>query len=87
MAERFGERLRDRLGSGAAPALRRRLSRGVASASDSGMISSTTPAKISNVVCQPKRRSSATASGENRNWPNEPAAVPAPNASDRHAPA
>ncbi len=27
---------------------------------------------------------SATASGENRNWPNEPAAVPAPKASVRH---
>ena len=28
---------------------------------------------------------SATASGENRNWPNEPAAVPAPNAEVRHS--
>jgi hypothetical protein len=27
---------------------------------------------------------SATASGENTNCPNEPAAVPAPNASERH---
>ena len=38
------------------------------------------PAKINSAVCQEKLSISACASGENRNWPNEPAAVPAPNA-------
>ena len=48
-------------------------------------MSSTQAAKISSVCCQPKLSISATASGENRNCPNEPAAVPAPNASVRHS--
>ncbi len=42
-------------------------------------------ANISSVVCQPNEPISATASGENRNWPNEPAAVPKPNAVERHS--
>ena len=42
-------------------------------------------AKITSGCCQPKPSISATASGENRNCPNEPAAVPAPNASVRHS--
>jgi len=49
------------------------------------MIKSTTPAKITSVSCQPKRSMRATVSGENRNCPNEPAAVPAPKASVRHS--
>ena len=40
---------------------------------------------MTSVCCQPNRSISATASGENRNCPNEPAAVPAPNASERHS--
>ena len=48
------------------------------------MIRSTTPAKISSVVCQSTAELSATASGENRNWPNELAAVPTPNENARH---
>ena len=48
------------------------------------MMRSTTAAKMTNVSCQPTRSMSATASGENRNCPNEPAAVPAPKASERH---
>ncbi len=39
--------------------------------------------KATSACCQPKPLTKATASGENRNWPNEPAAVPAPNASER----
>ena len=39
--------------------------------------------KISSVVCHPNASISDTASGEYRNWPNEPAAVPAPKASER----
>src|SRR6266849_6055820 len=48
------------------------------------MITRTTAAKMTSVSCQPTWPMSATASGENRNCPNEPAAVPAPNASERH---
>ena len=57
--------------------------RGAASVIDSGTISSSRPEKIKSVVCQPKDSIRPTASGENRNWPNEPAAVPAPNAIER----
>ena len=57
---------------------------GIASDSDSGMMSSTTTEKITSVCCQPNWSISATANGENRNWPKEPAAVPAPKASVRH---
>ena len=53
---------------------------GAASASDSGSIVSRITAKISSVFCQPNWSISAMASGENRNWPNDPAAVPAPKA-------
>src|SRR5262249_32880941 len=57
---------------------------GVASASDSGSMMRHRPAKLINAVCQPNQSLKATASGENRNCPKEPAAVPAPNASERH---
>src|SRR5262249_42822606 len=57
--------------------------RGDANASDSGMMRSTTAAKMTSVSCQPTPPMRATASGENRNCPNEPAAVPAPKASER----
>jgi hypothetical protein len=56
---------------------------GVATASASGSTSSTRTANTSRVCFQPMLPSSATASGENRNWPNDPAAVPAPNAKVR----
>ena len=56
---------------------------GVATASASGSTSSTRTANTSSVCFQPMLPSSATASGENRNWPNDPAAVPAPNAKVR----
>ena len=58
---------------------------GVATAKASGRQNSTITAKTISVLCQPTVPSSATASGENRNWPNEPAAVPAPNANERHS--
>ena len=57
---------------------------GVASASDSGRMVSTTTLKMSSVLCQPNASINATEIGENRNWPNEPAAVPAPKPSERH---
>ena len=44
---------------------------------------SSTHEKISSVVCQPKLSIKLTAIGEKRNCPNEPAAVPAPNANER----
>ena len=47
------------------------------------MISSNVPAKISSAVCQPNASIRLTPSGENRNCPNEPAAVPAPNEVER----
>ncbi len=47
------------------------------------MISSSSAAKISSARCHPKPSIRPTPSGENRNWPNEPAAVPAPKASER----
>ena len=56
---------------------------GVASTSDSGSSSSMGAAKTSSAVCQSNASISARASGENRNCPNEPAAVPAPNANER----
>ena len=56
---------------------------GVASMIDSGSTSSIRPANISSALCQENASISACASGENRNWPNEPAAVPAPKASPR----
>jgi hypothetical protein len=42
-------------------------------------------AKIMSACCQPNESISTRASGENRNCPNDPAAVPAPSESDRHA--
>src|SRR5215203_5276521 len=48
-----------------------------------GSTSSIIPAKMKSEVCQEKLSISPWASGENRNCPNEPAAVPAPNANDR----
>ena len=83
--ERLGQRLPTAcrgapVAADAAPACR-----GAASANDSGRISSRMAAKISSVCCQPIASIRPTASGENRNCPNEPAAVPAPNAIDRHS--
>ena len=49
----------------------------------SGIISSRRAAKISSACCHPNASIRLTPSGENRNWPNEPAAVPAPKASER----
>src|SRR6202158_6085075 len=57
--------------------------RGVASASDSGRISSISAEKLTSDAGQPYRSMNSTPSGENRNWPNEPAAVPAPSESER----
>src|SRR5690348_15310030 len=57
--------------------------RGVASARDSGRMNSTTKPIVTRAVCQPEVSISTAPSGENRNWPNEPAAVPAPNDSER----
>ena len=48
------------------------------------MMNSTIRLKISSVCCQPTPPINPTAIGENRNCPNEPAAVPAPNANERH---
>ncbi len=56
---------------------------GVASISDSGNTSSIMPAKNESEVCQEKLSISPWASGENKNCPNEPAAVPPPNANER----
>ena len=42
-------------------------------------------AKMTSVCCQPNVSISTTASGEYRNCPNEPAAVPKPNAIERHS--
>ena len=84
MAECLGERLR----RPTACAARRRPAppaAGTASASDSGMMKRTQAPKITSVCCQPNSPISATASGENRNCPNDPAAVPAPNANVRQA--
>ena len=79
-AERLAERLRPhRIAAALCPCA------GVATAKASGSTSSTSTAKTSSVLCQPTLPSSATASGENRNWPNEPAAVPTPNAKERHS--
>jgi hypothetical protein len=47
------------------------------------MISSSRPPNTSNAFCQPTPPISATPNGANRNWPKEPAAVPAPIASMR----
>src|SRR5712675_843989 len=58
---------------------------GVASASESGMISSIRPANTVSAVCQPKLSIIATPNGANRNCPNDPAAVPAPSATPRRS--
>ena len=58
---------------------------GVASASDSGTTSSIKQANTVKAVGQPKLSSMATPNGANRNWPNDPAAVPAPSAMPRHS--
>ena len=57
--------------------------RGVASAIDSGSTSSKDPANTRSAVCQEKASINECASGENRNCPNEPEAVPAPKANPR----
>ena len=47
-------------------------------ANASGTISNNVPAKICSAICQPNASIRLTPSGENRNCPNEPAAVPSP---------
>ena len=83
MAERFRQRRPERL------LVRGRrvpdAAGGVASASDSGTISSIRPANTINAACQPKLSIIATPNGANRNCPNEPAAVPAPSATPRRS--
>jgi hypothetical protein len=59
--------------------------RGVASATDNGSTATRLTAKITKVCCQPYESISATATGEYRNCPNEPAAVPKPKATERHS--
>ncbi len=78
MRERFAQRLAQRLRRDFRCCLRRL---GVASAIDSGSTASMLTAKIVSVCCQPNVSISATATGEYRNCPNEPAAVPKPKAS------
>ena len=56
---------------------------GVDSATASGTISSISPANTVSAACQPKLSINATPNGANRNWPNDPAAVPAPSAMPR----
>ena len=58
---------------------------GALSASERGMIANTAALNRASVVNHPTASINATARGENRNCPNEPAAVPAPNASERHS--
>src|SRR3984893_18279492 len=58
---------------------------GVASASESGMISSIKAANTVSAVCQPKLSIIATPNGANRNCPNDPAAVPPPSAIPRRS--
>ena len=72
-------------GAGAAPADALSAARGVDRNSDNGRTKSSRPAKTVSAACQPAESISATASGENRNCPNEPAAVPYPNAAERHS--
>ena len=67
----------------AAPAFAGSSCCGVATAIANGMISSKRPAKISSVVRQPNTWIRYTPSGENRNCPNEPDAVPSPKENDR----
>ncbi len=50
---------------------------------DSGIIVSVISPKATSACCQPNNSMKPTASGENRNCPKEPAAVPTPNASER----
>src|SRR3954469_14807700 len=57
---------------------------GVATTNASGSTSSTITANVSSVLCQPISLSNPTASGEKRNWPKDPDAVPSPNANPRH---
>src|SRR5215813_12060779 len=68
---------------GAGPPVWGASERGVEIAKASGIISSRRAAKISSARCHPNTSIRLTPSGENRNWPNEPAAVPAPKASER----
>ena len=58
---------------------------GIATARASGIDSSMMMPQATSACCQPKPPMKATASGENRNWPKEPAAVPAPKARDAYA--
>ncbi len=47
------------------------------------MTSNSRHEKITSVYCQPYESMKWTASGENRNWPKDPAAVTAPKATAR----
>ena len=82
MAERFRQRGLERL-LVARQARSTDVAGGVASASDSGTISSIRQANTVSAACQPKLSIIATPNGANRNCPNEPAAVPAPSAKPR----
>src|SRR5262245_18452613 len=55
----------------------------VVSASQSCSTSNLPTPTATSVVCQPKASIIDSATGEQRNWPNEPAAAPAPNATKR----
>ena len=57
----------------------------VASASDNGMHRRMIAEKVNAVGIQPNAPIMPPAKGENRNCPNEPAAVPRPNAIDRRS--
>src|SRR4051794_5658590 len=57
---------------------------GVTSASANGTMRSSMQPNVSSAFCQPKLSISATPNGAKRNWPNEPAAVPAPIATMRY---
>ena len=74
--KRLLERLRARRDGEVARTRRRQRDR-------SGNTSSIMPANINSVLCQANASIRPTASGENRNCPNEPAAVPAPKAIER----
>src|SRR5215472_8186111 len=59
--------------------------REVARASDKGSTRIISAAKTIRACCHPKLAMRNTLSGENKNCPKEPAAVPAPSDTERHA--
>src|SRR6185503_11658287 len=58
---------------------------GVCTPKAHGIIRSVNRPSAISACCQPRRPINPTASGENRNCPNEPAAVPTPKAKPRHS--